>query len=256
MKQLFVALCLLAAGGDLWAQSDSYCTPFDTTGCVLDLDIAGDVFSGYRLKGVPRESYPDTVRCRIYHLDPFGVPVRQIVVAKEKWANCPGDIIVSVADTTSVVDTVYTSGSEVLIKRWPSTWLEAGEGGYRLMAVTPKEYRELRRLDKIWGEWFDYKHFDSDIEGGHPINVLECYPDRWQYNRSRMYCLEVMVYIDPESGQGYMTLARNPTEEADYTRCKTGGRYDTRMIGVNPESERRWIDKSRSVYPWLVHPVE
>lgn len=242
MKKIILFLasaCLALAGGNVWAQNDPLCTPFDTTGCMLDLDVAGDVFAGYRLKGIPREGYPDTLRCRYYHLDPFGTPVRQIVVTREKWANCPADLLVNAED--------------VALNQFNGRWsyLELGDGGYRLMAVTPKEYKELKERDMIWGEWFDYYEEKPDIEGGYPIIHIDCYPDEWQWYHGYQYSLEVMVYTDPSTGYEYMTVARNPTLKADYTQCVTGGKYNSRMIGVSREQEREWIDKSREVYPWL-----
>ncbi len=242
MKNLYLHIILIVlalfTGASVAAQDAAICTPFDTTGCVLDLEVAGDVFAGYRLKGFPRENYPDTLRQRYFHLDPFGEPVRQIVVTKEKWWNCPDDLLVNADDVTFSAN------------RYRRSYLSEGDGGYRLRAVTPKEYKELRDKNMIWGEWFDCIEEKSDIEGGHDLRVIVCYPDRFSTYHGFRYCLELMVYTDG-TGQEYMTVARNPTNGADYTRCATDGRYDCRMIGVNIEEERHWMDKSKEVYPWI-----
>lgn len=193
----------------------------------LRIGAMGDVFSGYSIGWESAaEGENHKYAARWYQNDILGRHVRQIVVLKEKWDNVPKDIL-------------------------------AGDGGYKIVAVTPKEYSELKYYNEIWGEIWEFafpegiNKYSADTI---PFKVgyeLTCYSnerDLWYIPEygidQRKYSREVMIYTDSVTNIDYMTVAENKqTGQADYLPSKTGGKYDTRFIAPTRSETEYWWEK-------------
>lgn len=238
-------------------------------GNIIHLGIIGDVITGYNFKAEP--AYPDSIvwddttfisssdidsfyvthynednkhphAFRWYHTDNKGNSVRQIVVLRICWPNLPDDL-------KNHTETSY-DGSEVLF---------SVEAGYRLAALTPKEYAEYKSRDLIWGECFESSWPEGTdtltIEEKRKIPGIEivCYsedslplwkapyigPDQRKISR------EIMHYTDTLDGKSYMCAAPNyTTSHADYTKAGSGGKYETRWITADETESASWWQRT------------
>lgn len=229
----------------------------DTINGMIKLDIVGDVISGYPF--TVTQAYPDSIvwndtitinggpstsvihnretnnhrnAFRWYHIDRDSNKVRQIVVLREKWTNLPADL---------------------------RSYSEAGktiEAGYKLAALTPREYKLMKKQDKIWGECFEaswaagvYNH-NLDTTPNYPGMEIVCYTEdslpTWKLPRlgphQRLNSLEIMTY---EVGNTtYLCAAPNHrTSQADYTQEGSDGKYHCRWMLCSKEESDYWWKK-------------
>lgn len=287
MKQLLLlcALLLAATGGQAQNLNDVPLEDRDSTwyakrdslkeldqdtgeGNILHLNIVGDVISGYDFTVEP--AYPDSIvwddtTClngnpdipiishhneenkhskafRWYHTGPNGRKVRQIVVLRSRWPNLPDDL-------KNHTETYGTGGNVIF----------SVEAGYRLAALTPKEYAECRKLDLIWGEIFEAAWADGtdtipeDERSKVPGMEIVCYTEDsiplWKASaygpEQRKLSREIMSYTDPATGKDYMCAAPNhTTSRADYTRAGSGGKYETRWLLASEEESQSWWQRT------------
>lgn len=207
------------------------CVAQDYDNYLIDLDVMNDPVSGYRYG---YEIVPDTNTYeplqkvglhKWYQCDAFGNKVRQIVVLKEKYANCPKEI------------------------------LDNG-GGYKVVALTPKEmisahyYADI--LTEVWQRRSpDYRSTKwYEAHGNKPGWEILCYlsiDNVPMYGaEQRAATRELMIFCDSITGKRYLTVARNYlTGVADYTPTSdsTGGRYDTQFMQTLNRQEERYLWK-------------
>lgn len=219
MKQLILLLTLGLSLFTAQAQTYTEAADHDTTGVVLVLNSHGNPFSGYNLKwvndkgNIARFSY----RQRCFQCDKDTVPVRQVVVLEEKWPNTPQDIL-------------------------------DGGGGHKIVAVSPKEYNELKEQKAIWGEYFQRMDYLGECDTLYPLVEMIVAPI-WapHVKLETTYCLEIMTFRDTIGGvvHDFMTTAKNVRERIpDYTPSATNGKYDHRFICIGGEEERRLMERS------------
>lgn len=285
LQIIFLLCCLLTT--NVQAQGNMYDVPLeerdslwfahrdslraldrDTTGDNnIHVGIYGDVISGYDF--TVEQAYPDSIvwdetgiingntnliytshfcetnrhpnAFRWYHTDYFGNRVRQIVVLRTRWTNLPGDI-------ATYTETHYSTGEPFYTV----------EGGYRLAALTPKEYKELKERNLIWGECFEAAYAagtdtlpEEEKKGIIGMEIV-CYNEDsvplWKAPslgpRQREITREVMNYLDPQTGKSYMCAAPNRTTgEADYTLEASDGKYETRWVLADEQESERWWRK-------------
>lgn len=237
----------------------------DTTGGNnIHVGIVGDVISGYSFD--VEQAYPDSVEwdetetlngvtyvnhyCeynqhkmafRWYHKDYAGKRVRQIVVLRTRWTNLPDDI-------ATYTETHYSTGEPIYTV----------DGGYRLAALTQKEYKELKERNLIWGECFECCYAAgtermTQEEKERTIGYeIVCYNEDslplWKAPtlgaHQRKITREIMSYTDPTDGKDYMCAAPNKTTStADYTKEGSDGKYETRWVAVSDQEAERWWQK-------------
>ena len=188
----------------------------ETLGWTLNMDIVSNPFSGYKLKEVPftYTSKGKPERVKIYQVDSNGVLIRQIIMSKDKWPHAPEDLT------------------------------EKKDGGYRLYAVTPKEYAALSAEDRILGEVFECRApqymYDNEILA--PVELV-CIPYEYESTQYRTMANEIMYYT--YNGKDYMSCGRNYWEcEAEYTAEKTNGLYNCYMFVPNDKKHlSEWVNR-------------
>ena len=257
-----------------YARKDSLRTiDADTVNSLPNIGIIGDVITGYRLTGVPVNTdayyirldstiiatdtgkyfiHIDTIMktnrhrnaVRLYHSDSGGNHVRQIVVLRDRWAGLPDDL--SMWSCTDAKGEAYT-----------------GLAGFKLAALTPKEYEIAKRLDDIWGEIFEasypagYEYWsgDRDTIRNRPGYEIVCYSDSLRLDeipdmgtKQRRYTRELMTYTDTE-GKTYCIAAPNwHTRQADYTEEASDGKYHCRWMFCSPRESDYWMRKHKKYY--------
>lgn len=213
----------------LFALSAMLCVAQDYDNYLIDLDVMNDPVSGYRYA---YEIVPDTNTLsslqkeglhRWYQSDILGNKVKQIVVLREKYANCPQEIL-------------------------------DGDGGYKVAALSKKEMITARHngdiLTEIWQlrapEYRSVKYYERN--GNKPGWEILCYlsiDDVPMYGaEQRAATRELMIFSDSITGKRYMTVAKNYlTGVADYTPTSdsTGGRYDTRLMQTLSRQEEAYL---------------
>lgn len=201
----------------------------------IEIGCVGDVLTGYDIVF-------DTIGChasydrygrnpgyythfKIYHVDKAMRKVRQVVVLREKWPNTPVEIL-------------------------------ADNGGFKLAAVTAREYIELNRADAIYGEEWDIclpsgvKEKDSIPNvPGYEITVLERgFETMERYGRDFVeHTKEIMSFSDTIQGEPrkFLCAAHNLIiGRADYT---TGRSYypsdESNFILGRPDKNDYWWRK-------------
>lgn len=200
----------------------------DTTNCTVQLGVWGDCFSGYQLATETLSG--NTEFAKLFHVDKYGHKVRQIIVLKEKWENTPDDLL-------------------------------EGDGGYRIAAVTPREYAILALADTIWGEYWamcyppGINNYNKDTVPNTPCYEICCYKSGYEGKATygptaRENSRELMHFNDTINGvvYTYAAMAENKTShEADYTPGKTNGKYNTRWMCCDPQ-ETEQLRKKRNEY--------
>ena len=249
----------------------------DTINSQLVLGIVGDVFAGYDIGIEP--AYPlayyvyqdtahsyidgndyytltyDTVQnkhknaVRFYHKDKNDKKIRQIVVLRDRWPNLPEDL--------ATCGESYEGGM--------GEYSYTGLAGFKLAALTPKEYTVAKRLGDIWGEIFEvcyprgYQYWSDqkDTIPNYPGYEIICYSDSIHDLRKftdigpkqRRYSREIMSYTDSITGIKYMCAAPNKsTGMADYTPSASNGKYDTRWVIPSPAEQAYWMRKYKRYY--------
>lgn len=219
----------------------------DTANSMINIGIIGDVFTGYNIDAVPvdqnADNHPNAVR--FYHKDKIGNRVRQIVVLQDRWNNLPDDL-----------------------KLWSE---EASEGilltglaGFKLAALTPKEYAVAKSMGDIWGECFEvcypigFPYWDADRNTceNQPGYEMVCYSDSVQLESiptgwitQRKHSREIMHYTDSTTMRSYMCAAPNRrTGQADYTLEASDGKYECRWIMASPAEESYWMRKYKGYH--------
>lgn len=228
----------------------------DTVNSLPNIGIIGDVITGYRLTGVPVNTdefiHIDTIMVtnrhrnavRLYHIDSEGNRVRKIVVLRDRWAGLPDDL---------------SMWSETNLKGETCT----GEAGYKLAALTKKEYEIAKRLDDIWGEIFEasypagYEYWsgDRDTIRNRPGYEIVCYSDSLRLEeipdmgtKQRRYTRELMTYTGSD-GKSYCLAAPNwHTRQADYTEEASDGKYHCRWMFCSPRESDYWMRKYKKYY--------
>lgn len=249
----------------------------DTVNSQLSLGTVGDVFAGFDI-GIepahPLEYYIyadsshytfdgndyvlvsyDTIQnkhrnaIRFYHKDKQGNKIRQIVVLRDRWSNLPEDL--------ATCGESYEGRLE--------SYTYTGLSGFKLAALTPKEYTVAKRLGDIWGEVFEvcyprnypYWSDQKDTIPNYPGYEIICYSDSIADLRrftdigpkQRRYSREIMSYTDSITGIKYLCAAPNrSTGMADYTPSASNGKYDTRWVIPSPYEQAYWIRKYKRYY--------
>lgn len=271
MKQLFLLfICLLTTaalqaqdtGDDYYNRRDSLrAIDRDTANSMINVGIIGDVISGYAFTVEP--AYPDPVEWtdtfringleefgvseysernrhpyafRWYHIDRDSNRVRQIVVLRQQWHNLPDDLR-SYTETGKTITT-----------------------GFRLAALTPREYREVKKQGMVWGEVFEaawpdgITNHNRDTMPNVPGMEIVCYNEDslpvWKLPYGpvhRLSSCEIMTY--EAGGKTYLCAAPNPIScSADYTQEGSDGRYECRWMLCSDKEEEYWWEK---YYNWI-----
>lgn len=199
------------------------------------LECSGDVLTGYAVMfdtiGCHRSYNPYTKEKRtyshykMYHVDDAMHKVRQVVALREKWPNTP--------------DVVLAQG-----------------GGYKLAAVTPREYIELDRADAIYGEEWDICYPGSVKRDsvrnvpGYEIVVLERGYETVDRGFSEYidHSKELMSFTDTVRGEErkFLCVAYNP--RIGYSDYRTG----QSLYGI-AESNFVISHKDKNDYWWRKH---
>lgn len=229
-----------------YARKDSLRTlDKDTANSMIQLGVIGDVFSGYNIDAVPvnenSEKHPNAMR--FYHKDKLGNRVRQIVVLQDRWNNLPDDLKLWTEEGTDGT-------------------ILSGLAGFKLAALTPKEYATAKYLGDIWGECFEvcypkgfpHSEAERDTCANYPGYEFICYSDSvplesiptgWPTHRR--YSREIMNFTDSTTMKSYQCAAPNiGTGQADYTKEASDGKYETRWMMCNPTENRYWIEKYKN----------
>lgn len=224
MKKVILLLALLPVALGMMAQEAEepvWMNDRDTANSIPHVGIVGDVVSGY--KTTVEATLKSDDRLYWYQKDDNGNPIRKIVVLKEKWPNAPQDIL-------------------------------EGDGGYKVAAVTDKEYQRLWSTGAIWGEVWQFRYpegidkFNHDTVPNVPGYEIVCYqlgedfPFTWG-EEMRKATRELMSFTDSTTMTSYMTVAANKTVGADYTPSKTNNKYDTRWMLCDDYESEYWFSK-------------
>lgn len=245
-----------------WADRDT------SAANIPNVNIIGDVISGYNFTAEPawvgdpyieridtittingsplqtpiydtitaKNNHPNAFRW--YHTDPHGNKVRQIVVTTLRWDNLPEDLMVFEEES-------------------PNGEKLSDLCGQRLAALTPKEYKEYRKLGLIWGEVFEvcYAEGTHNLPDEERIKVIGmeivCLRDSAQGYRIPPYNIglrynsrEIMTYTDPSTGKDFLCAAPNRYNgKCEYTLEASNGRYETRWTLASDEESDRWWKK-------------
>lgn len=241
MRHLYILLLAAILPSVSWGQADF--TPIDadsmavidsdTASSIPEIGIVGDVLSGYGLTSTDNDA--ESKRFKMWQRDANGTPVRRIVVLKERWPNAPADILEN-----------------------PEAEEGSGDGGYKVVAVTEREYETLVRDSAIWGETWQVSYpwgisdQNRDTVPNRPGYEIVCYQKGREKAKSygvesRKYSRELMVFHDtlPDGKViPYLCAAANlRSMMADYTPGSTGYKYGTRWMFCSPEESDYWLEK-------------